>query len=74
VPRGSYDDALIRDPFIVHNYEYDVGGRLTKATYGSNTENPRHWLYKYNAEDQPYRIVDPIGRITELSYDERGCW
>ncbi|MGF6877250.1 DUF6531 domain-containing protein [Paraburkholderia sp. MM5477-R1] len=71
-PRGAYSDAVITDPYIAHEYTYDVLGNLSSAVYGVNTERPLHYAYEYNAEHKVVSVRDPLGRITNLTYDQRG--
>jgi RHS repeat-associated protein len=72
VPRGEFDDGVITDPFIVHQYEYDLLGRLVAATLGANTRDPVITRYELDGEGRPSAIVDPLGIRTLLTYDERG--
>jgi RHS repeat-associated protein len=71
VPRGSYQDDVIADPYIRHEFDYDVLGHLRSLIYGVNTAQPRQWQFKRNAEGLPLEIVDPLGRKTQIEYDER---
>jgi RHS repeat-associated protein len=70
-PRGGYQDATIADPFIRHEFQFDVLGHVRSAVYGANTAQPRRWTFKRASDGQPLEIVDPLGRVTRTVYDER---
>ncbi len=70
-PRGSYQDRVIADPFIRHEFEFDVLGHIRSAVYGANTAHPRRWRIQRTADGFPCEIVDPLGRVIRLEYDER---
>ena len=70
-PRGTYQDGVIADPFIRHEFEFDVLGYVRSAVYGANTAQPRKWLIKRSAEGFPLEVNDPLGRVTRMEYDER---
>ncbi len=70
-PHGTYQDSVITDPFIRHELEYDVLGYVRSAVYGANTSQPRKWLIKRCAEGYPHEVIDPLGRVTRMEYDER---
>ena len=71
MPRGNYQDSVINESYIRHQFDYDVLGHLISVIYGSNTAFAKHWHIKRTAEGFPSEITDPVGRITRLSYDER---
>jgi RHS repeat-associated protein len=71
VPRGTYADPIIADPFIAHEYQYDVFGTLSLARYGVNTATPLEYAYERDPLGNIRSIRDPLGRRTLLSYDER---
>jgi RHS repeat-associated protein len=71
IPRGTYQDGVIADPFIRNEVEYDVLGYVRSAIYGANTAEPRKWLIKRCAEGYPHEVIDPLGRVTRMEYDER---
>jgi RHS repeat-associated protein len=71
IPRGTYQDGVIADPFIRNEVEYDVLGYVRSAIYGANTSQPRKWLIKRCAEGYPHEVIDPLGRVTQMEYDER---
>src|SRR5207245_917144 len=70
-PRGNYQDDTITDPFIRHEFVFDVLGHLYSVVYGANTAQPRSWHFERTAEGYPLTITDPLGRVTRLDYDER---
>lgn len=70
-PRGEYADPVIADPFIAHEYEYDVFGTLGRARFGVNTANPIEYAYERDSHGNIRSIRDPLGRRTRISYDER---
>jgi len=70
-PRGTYQDSVIANPFIRHELEYDVLGYVRSAIYGANTAEPRKWQIKRCAEGYPHEVIDPLGRVTRMEYDER---
>lgn len=70
-PRGNYLDAVIAEPYIRHEFDYDVLGHLRSMVSGVNTAHPRKWQFKRNAEGFPLEMVDPLGRVTRIEYDER---
>lgn len=71
-PRGTYSDAVITDPVIAHEYEYDVFGRLIKATYGINTATPHIREFFRDGEGRIVKMRDALDRITLVCFDERG--
>jgi RHS repeat-associated protein len=71
-PRGNYQDGVIADSFIRHELEYDVLGYVKSIVDGANTSQPRKWqIKKRNAAGYPHEVVDPLGRVTRMEYDER---
>lgn len=71
LPRGSYQDDVISDPYIRQDFDFNVLGHLRSMIHGVNTAHPRQWRFKRNAEGLPLEIVDPLGRKTCIEYDER---
>lgn len=71
-PRGEFDDDTIDDPFIAHEFEYDVLGRRTAEARGVNTADPRWYRYEHDGEGNLLRVEDPEGTVTTAAYDERG--
>lgn len=72
LPRGEYDDGVITDPFLAHEYAYDCLGHRIRADFGVNTGSPRSYEFLPDDEDRPLRLRNPIGVTTVLRYDERG--
>jgi RHS repeat-associated protein len=70
-PRGDFADGVLADPFITHDYEYDEFGTLHVARYGANTAQPLEYRYERDPFGSIRSIVDPLGRRTVLTYDER---
>lgn len=70
-PRGAYQDGVITDPFIRHEFEFDVLGHVRSAVYGANTAQSRRWRFQRTADGFPCEIVDPLDRVMQLQYDER---
>lgn len=71
IPRGAYQDGVIADPFIRNEVEFDVLGHVRSTIYGANTAEPRRWQIKRSAEGYPHEVIDPLGRVTRMEYDER---
>lgn len=71
-PRGELNDGTITDPFIVDEYEHDLFGHVRVARFGVNTAGPRELRYQRDPEGRLWSVIDPIGRRTEMTYDERG--
>jgi RHS repeat-associated protein len=71
-PLGSYDDALIADPFLASEYTYDIFGNVTSAVHGANTGAPISYQYVSNPDGKLLLMTDPLGRVTKFGYDERG--
>jgi RHS repeat-associated protein len=72
VPRGAYDDGVIGDEWIVHEYEYDVASRLREVTRFANTAAPQVTRIGRDVNGDLRQITDPLGRQTTFRYDERG--
>ncbi|MDR1076075.1 MAG: DUF6531 domain-containing protein, partial [Xanthomonadaceae bacterium] len=53
-------------------YERDAMGRITRTTVMPGTQDERTVRVEYNAEGDPVRIIDPLGRITRMEY-WNGC-
>lgn len=71
-PRGDYDDDVIDDPYLAHEFDYDCLGRLTGASLGVNTARTRHYRYEYDGAGNLVTMDDPAGTVTEFQHDERG--
>jgi len=71
-PRGEFLDAIISEPFISNEYEYDPLGRLKKARYGANTERPLEYTYERDSAGRVVMMANALGQIMRMSFDERG--
>jgi YD repeat-containing protein len=71
-PRGEYADPVIAEPYIAHEYQYDLFGTLSRTRYGVNTASPIEYLYERDSRGLVRSIRDPLGRRTQIAYDERG--
>jgi RHS repeat-associated protein len=72
VPRGSYNDGTITGGQIINTYQTNPLGHLVEATAGSNTAEPRQYLFHTNYEGRICKETDPEGRVTQRHFDERG--
>lgn len=71
-PRGEYDDGVIADPFIAHEYEYDVLGHIKAATFGVNTGRATRYSFSADESGRVFKMTDPLGHVTIQRFDERG--
>lgn len=71
LPRGSYSDTVITDPFIVNEYFYDVVSRLVEVIKFSNTEFPQRTKFERDLFGNVKRLLDPIGQEYRYRYDDR---
>ena len=53
------------------SYNYDERGRLSSATWGTETDT-RSFILDYNSDGYLATITDPLGRTFELEYSEAG--
>jgi RHS repeat-associated protein len=71
-PRGACDDAVLRDEFIRDVFEHNAWGHLVRKIEGENTSVPRETRLAVTAEGLVRTVVDVLGRITRMHYNERG--
>ena len=71
-PRGAYKDDASSDPYIAHEYAYDVLGRLDCASFGVNTSNPVKSFFRHDFAGNLIASTDALGRKTTVDRDERG--
>jgi RHS repeat-associated protein len=53
-------------------YEYDSEGRRIKMIRDVDTDNPKIWMYEWNAIDRLKQVTDPDGNIFSYNYDAFG--
>ena len=70
-PRGAYSDGTIADPFIRHTFDFDPLSHVHSVIDNANTAYPRKSLIKRSSEDMPLEVVDSLGRVVRVEYDER---
>lgn len=50
-------------------YEYDAEGRRVKKIEGAGSDNPKVWLYEWNALDRLKAVTRPDGEVWQYKYD-----
>jgi RHS repeat-associated protein len=53
-------------------YEYDSEGRRVKKIENADSDNPKIWLYEWNALDQLKTVTRPGGEVWRYKYDALG--
>lgn len=71
-PRGSYDDPVLNGKPVRTDLVRDVNGAVVERIEAANTALARRWRFWRDAEGRPIRSEDPLGRVAEWEYDERG--
>jgi RHS repeat-associated protein len=66
---GNQDAA---NPWITTSFDYDVNNRPTAAHTEIDASTVATTTYDYTAAGRLRRIVDPVGNVAEVDYDERG--
>jgi len=71
-PTGEIVAPGLTDPFLAHEFNYDVLGHLVSEVRAANTAVARRLQYRTTAEGVLVEAVDALGRRLRQTIDERG--
>lgn len=71
LPKGSYSDTVLNDPFIINEYFYDVASWLVEVRKYSNTESQQVTKIQRDFFGNVTKLINPIGQEFRNKYDDR---
>jgi RHS repeat-associated protein len=72
LPRGAYDDPALASHPILHQFERNAQGFVTRYRYAANTAAPRIIEQCSDYRGMPLETRQPDGAERAANYDERG--